>query len=438
MSVQDLYQKACDAVERANYDYAVELFREVLRQEPQYPDARMALRGTERRRLQGKGGAGGLTAPLAGLLTSLKVLFAKPRKQLEIYEDYLQKYPNSYWALMGAAGAARKCALQTDALMMYTDALKIKPSDKKGLRTISDAYMEAGQKDEALKYLMRLADMEPMNRDLQREVRDVEADTHMAAHQMDEAGSFRDLIRDKDEASRLEKSRRMAVTMDDLREQAADLEKLLQDNPKHVLTVLKLAQVYLDTGQLQAAGKLLKETAQLLPDNYELRAKLGDVQLRSYDAAIAAAADQNKKAELRQRRLAFALKDYAWRVSQHPTDRELQMKLAGAYYEAGNYNEAIATYQGTLQDGRFAVESAKMLGLCFIKKNQFDLALEQFRGAIQRHQEMDGEGKELHYCLADAYEQMGNKPEALKVYKKIYSQDINFRDVARKVDVLST
>jgi predicted site-specific integrase-resolvase len=50
---------------------------------------------------------------------------------------------------------------------------------------------------------------------------------------------------------------------------------------------------------------------------------------------------------------------------------------------------------------------------------------------------MDDEGKALRYSQAEAYELMGKKEEALAVYKRIYSQDINFRDVARKVDALS-
>ena len=50
---------------------------------------------------------------------------------------------------------------------------------------------------------------------------------------------------------------------------------------------------------------------------------------------------------------------------------------------------------------------------------------------------MDEEGKELRYSLALAHEESGNREEALKTYKQIYSQDINFRDVAAKVDALS-
>jgi tetratricopeptide (TPR) repeat protein len=50
---------------------------------------------------------------------------------------------------------------------------------------------------------------------------------------------------------------------------------------------------------------------------------------------------------------------------------------------------------------------------------------------------MDYEGKQLRYSQAEALEKMGNSEEALKIYKKIYSQDINFLDVSEKVESLS-
>ncbi len=50
---------------------------------------------------------------------------------------------------------------------------------------------------------------------------------------------------------------------------------------------------------------------------------------------------------------------------------------------------------------------------------------------------MDEKGKAIRYYKAQALEAMGDEQEALGVYKKIYSQDINYRDVAQKVDALS-
>ncbi|MHC5033954.1 MAG: tetratricopeptide repeat protein, partial [Planctomycetota bacterium] len=146
---------------------------------------------------------------------------------------------------------------------------------------------------------------------------------------------------------------------------------------------------------------------------------------------------REKYEELQARRTEFAIKEYTWRIQQHPTDRELQLQLGRANFAAGHLNEAIAAFQASAQDSRYDVESAKMLGHCFVRKGQHDLALEQFERAAKRHPDMDDEGKDLRYNQAQAYEEMGRTAEALDIYKRIYSLDINFRDVAQKVEALS-
>ena len=240
----------------------------------------------------------------------------------------------------------------------------------------------------------------------------------------------------------------MSVSVDDLHRQIAQQEKELEANPNQANRILRLAQLYEDVGEPRKALTLLGEKRKVLPDNYEIREKLGDVAIGLADAQIAAltkqlaanpnkAAGQAKLKELTDRKNKYALEEMDWRLAQHPTDRALQRKLGQLQFDMGEYNQAIATFQGLTQDARFALESVRMLGLCFMGKGQHDLALDQFRKAIEEHPDMDEQGKELRYNLAQAQEQTGNSEEALKTYKQIYSQDINYRDVAQKVDALS-
>jgi len=448
MVVDDLYKRARDAVERANYDYAVELLREVLRQEPGYEDARSILRVTERRRAEsGSSLVNLLLLPLHVAATAVKALFARGRKKLETYEDFLENHPRSFWALSGAAAAAAS-DLPEVAVEVYKDALRQKPDSKKALRAIADVLLSVGDTHEALNYLRRLSALQPDDRDLLREARNLEATDHMAAHKMEQADSFRDMIRDREQAKEFEEERRMAASMDDLSREAAQLEKALEQNPKQVNRLLRLAQLYQDTGRLKEAEELLKEKHELLPDNYEVREKLGDVRLARYDEALAAAeraVEENpgddelraNREKIKRTRAEFGIKEFQWRQSQHPTDREVQFELGRFQFEVGNYNEAIAAFQGVAQDARYAERAIVMLGMCFMHKKQYDLALERFEEAREHHPEMDERGKEICYLQAQTHEAMGQNQEALALYKKIYSQDINFRDVDRRVTDLS-
>jgi tetratricopeptide (TPR) repeat protein len=448
MSVEDLYEKAREAVERNNFEYAVRLYRDLLRQRPEFPNARIALRGTERR-LQGEAGPlRYLTIPVQMLVATVKALLAGKRKKLEVYEDFLEKNPNSFWGLSRAAGAAAGLGYNEEAITMYKDALRRKPRDKGALRALGDLLKEEARLDEAMQYLGTLAELEPTNRDLQRELRDLTATGHMTAHEMESAESFRDLIRDRDEAERLERASRAEGSADELERRIGELEQELEEDPESVPRVLKLAQLYVDTGRLKDAQEMLKARYEAMPDNYEIREWLGDVQLMVYEQALKTARQQveenprDEKARQRLRQIEerhneFGIKEYRWRLEQHPTDRHLQLQLGQYLFEAGDYDAAIAAFQAALQDARYELEARKMLGRCFQAKNQPDLALQQFEAALEAHPQMDEAGKELRYCKASAHEAMGERQKALDAYKRVYSEDINYRDVSQKVDQLS-
>jgi tetratricopeptide (TPR) repeat protein len=450
MAVEDLYNKACEAVERANYDYAVELFREVLRQQPDYPDARVALRGTERRRVQERGSQLGALAlmPFRMIVTGLKAAFSKAKGKLEAYEDFLQDYPDSFWGLLGAGKAADSLGLDEQAAIILRDAQRQKPNNKTVLRLLANVLAERGESRDALNFLERLLSMDPQNRDLQKEVRDLQATGHMAHHKMDSTESFRDLIRDQDVADELEKSSRMEVSREDYGERVKKAFDQLKEDPENPAKVLQLARAYLDVDDMARARSLLKAKHKEMPENYEIRELLGTLQLRIYDQAIESAraavkanpessAAKKKLQQLKTKRQKFAVKEYRWRVEQHPTDAEARMELAKALMETGQQNQAISLFQELKLDPRLGMEAARMLGIAFTDKGQYDLAAEQFEMALEMHPQMDYEGKQLRYSQAEALEKMGDAEAALKIYKKIYSQDINFLDVSDKVEALS-
>ena len=441
MAIQDLYEKACDAIERANYDYAVELLREVLRQNPAFPDARVALRGTERRREQERGKRIGalIAMPFRMMLAAVLGTLSKPIKRLEVYEDFLKEYPSSFWGLMGAGAAACKAGYSDEGIRIYQDAQRLKPDNKSVLRALVNRLAEEQRSPEAVPYGERLLAISPKNRDLEREVRGLQASGHMKTSGMETAKSFRDVIRDKDGAEQMEREGRMVVAKSDMLAQVEKAEAALAEDPQHPTKILGLANLYLNTDQLAKARRLLLVKHKELPDSFDIRARLGDVQMIVYDQSIATArreGDEEKLAELQERRTRFAVKEFEWRHEQHPTDREVLTHLGKAYLDAKRYNEAIATFQEVVTDPRFGLTSARMLGQCFTAKGQYDLALEQYTRALKAHPDMDREGKELCYSLAETYEAMGNGEDALKTYKRIYSKDINFMDVSEKVDAL--
>jgi tetratricopeptide (TPR) repeat protein len=64
----------------------------------------------------------------------------------------------------------------------------------------------------------------------------------------------------------------------------------------------------------------------------------------------------------------------------------------------------------------------------------YDLAARTLQNAIKEKTVFDEEKKDLLYQLGSVLEAMGKRDEAIEAFKQIYEVDINYRDVAAKVD----
>jgi tetratricopeptide (TPR) repeat protein len=115
----------------------------------------------------------------------------------------------------------------------------------------------------------------------------------------------------------------------------------------------------------------------------------------------------------------------------------LRLKLGYVLFEGDDLDGAIESFQKASREPALRLEAVRMLGKCFMEKGQYDLAEEQLREAIDVHSEFDEKGMELYYDLAEVLEKQGKQEEALSYYKKIYSNDISFKDVSEKVQKLT-
>ena len=110
----DFYQKAIQAVERGNLDYAIEMFIQCLNIEPGYAKARRNLRATQMKKTES---VGGFKRMLVG--TKLQPLLAKakmsvqknPTEAMTLAEQALTEDPRNGQALMTLAEAAEVAQL---------------------------------------------------------------------------------------------------------------------------------------------------------------------------------------------------------------------------------------------------------------------------------------------------------------------------------------
>ena len=221
-SLRELYAKGKLAYERNNLDYAVTLFQSVLGKEPGFYDCREALRATQFKKHTGGTsffrkvlGSAGSSPQLAKAQIALR---SQPVEALDFAESVLNGDPNSVAAHKVLASAAMKLEMFRTAVLSLEIAYKNAPKDKEIGIKFGEALIEAEQTAKAEKILKDLAAEYPQDQDLYQAYKNASAKHTMREGRYDTAesgeGSYRDSLRNKDEAVRLEQEQRQVKTDD--------------------------------------------------------------------------------------------------------------------------------------------------------------------------------------------------------------------------------
>ena len=121
-------------------------------------------------------------------------------------------------------------------------------------------------------------------------------------------------------------------------------------------------------------------------------------------------------------------------VARHPVDLDGRYRLAQLLFESGATEEAIAEYQQTQKNPKLRVSSLLGMARCFRTRGLVDLAVAQLGTAKIELSGMDDLKKEIIYELGCCYESIEKSEEAIAEFKEIYTEDIGFRDVAKKIN----
>jgi tetratricopeptide (TPR) repeat protein len=117
-------------------------------------------------------------------------------------------------------------------------------------------------------------------------------------------------------------------------------------------------------------------------------------------------------------------------------DSETHYNLGIAYKEMELIDDAINSFQISKHDPKFFVQSASMLGVCYMQKGLHQLAVNAFSSALMKTDPQEEASWGLKYELADAYMKNGNLQEALQLFTEVYGWNSKFREVSEKINSL--
>ncbi|MDB4718734.1 hypothetical protein OAG11_07680, partial [Verrucomicrobia bacterium] len=254
-------------------------------------------------------------------------------------------------------------------------------------------------------------------------------------------GSYRDSLRNKDEAVRLEQEQRQVKTDDVAELLIQDQLSQLEANPDHIKVLQKLAELYTQKNDLEKAGvfyKRLLDCTEGTPDA-TIQKAVDDLKLRAIDQQINTldpddADYESCKESLNSQKHSIAFENCRVRCERYPNDLAIKFELGVMHYERAEYKEAIKLFQKSQANPHIRIRALHYLGRCFLQRGIFDLAIRPIQNAINEKEAFDEQRKDLAYDLALIYEKMNKPEEAIEQFKQIYEVDIDYKDVSEKVD----
>ena len=120
-------------------------------------------------------------------------------------------------------------------------------------------------------------------------------------------------------------------------------------------------------------------------------------------------------------------------------DPETHYNLGVAFREMGLLDEAIGEFQKVVRGagkGNFPsnfLPSCSLLAICFMEKKMPAIAVKWYVRALETPGLEEEALMALQYDLGVAYEQAGDSRSALEKFTEVYSQNIDFRNVADKI-----
>ncbi len=447
--IQNFFNKGFAAFERGSLDMAIDLLYQCLELEPGHSRARAYLRSAALQRFT-KGKASKLKIQLSevsGLAAYLKAssLHKKPDKKIEALlasEKLIEQAPLVSKYVVLAAQCAIDAGYPDQGVMLFETTLQVDPGNEDIMRALATAFIEMGEFSKAREYLAALVAKHPQDGQLFSLLKDTEARATMKGSwdqtdKNDDRDAFRKLIKDKEQAEKLDMQGKSQVAANDVDALVAEQKAKIAKEPNNINYRRALARIYQQRKMYDLAAEALEEAKKISQSDPELDRLLSTIKTQAYDQKIAAlrqSGDATAADALEDERNQFVFDDLADRVERYPNDLRLRYELGLRYIAYEHYDDAIQQFQLSQRSPKERTESLYGLAKCFRAKGQRDMAIMQLETAVEQLPVMNDTKKAVLFDLGELAEESGDIERAFKLYREVYGADIGYKDIEKKME----
>jgi tetratricopeptide (TPR) repeat protein len=368
-----------------------------------------------------------------------------PAEALQIAEQILNSEPTNSGGHRLVVEAASALELPRTAVMSLEILVRNSPKDKDLAIQLANRLAETGEAARAENMLADLYRANPLDNELATALKDLSARKTMTQGGYEKAaetgGSYRDSLRNKEEAVSLEQQNRMVKTEDTADRLIREYETRLKTEPKNLKLLRELADLYTQKKDFDRALSYYEQikATDVGGADASLDAKIAEANSKKLDHQLAQL-DSNapdyaeKSAALQAGKQAYQISECEKRAERYPNDLQIKFDLGKLYFNAGKITEAIGEFQKAQANQNRRIQAMSYLGQCWARRGMNEMAARKLQEAIKEKPGFDEEKKELMYVLGCVFEKMGKRQEAKEQFEKIYEVDVGYKDVGPKVD----
>lgn len=454
-ALRKLHERAMDALEKKNYDYAAQMFRELLLKEPGFNEARLNLRQAQLEKI------GFTPSPVrrltAMITTCIPVYVTGPAKlkkgdfthALDVAESAMAVDPTLMSTLQFLKTAAHAAGLKTIAVNAMEIAVRFNPKNAVALRDLAKMYQETNQAGKALEILQKLRELKPNSMEVANELKHATALAAMEAGHWEQADTFKDVMKDKDKAEMLEHESQLNVRDEDSRKKL--IENARQDvaerpgpgTYKRLASLLHQDRAYDEAVKayekvIETAGafdpSIDAAISEVISDSYTDRIHELKQRMEGADEAEQAALKEQIGA-LIQERDGILVERLEKRVENFPNELNFRFELGSLYWEVGRVDDALQQFQHAQRNPHLSRKAQLYMGKCLSAKGLYEMAIEQFDHVLADKDKVSARDfKDALYETGLAAEKKGDEAGAMKRFKELFSIDVNFRDVSQRLE----
>jgi tetratricopeptide (TPR) repeat protein len=446
----ECWMKGNQALEKSNFDYAIDMYGKAVQLAPDNLTFRRSLRGAGYKMYgDNKSGAKFASIRLTGIRNTIRKL-RKTKDWPAIDQAAEEGLTVNPWDAQLNADVGEACynlGYSEIAEFAYECAVGGNPECKEYLLQLAEINKQRGNYKKAIECAKRLTKLEPNNGKFRALLTGIEADQVVDHGGYEGAKTTQDVRRTAYDDYRPPTDKHVPDTVAGPGVSLeSDLRHAIRKAPSEKGNYVKLAEHFQKQKDYESAGKVLKEALDATGGDVNIREFLedNDIKRLRYEIELGKSvteqdeAGQKKIGRLKRELLLREIEVFSSRIERYPNDARYKFELGKRHMQLKDFKKAIPLLQQATVDQRRAGEAQLLLAKCFLAERQPKLARSNLEKAVEKLNPHDNADTycEAHYILGRLCEDAGERDDAEHHYGEVLSVNYSYKDARERLERL--